>query len=187
VADDLRGGAGVGVGERVEGEHDADLDVDIGGGGLPGDPFDEGVGHDLVAGAVVTGRDDAVGVGAQRGQTCALLDRQQAGEHAHGVGRRAQGDPTVGAGLAAASGEPGRVGPVGQPLDGGLGLAQALLVEPGVGELLVHQTTLLGLQVAGERHDPLCQRLADPAAVRSPRVWGRSVARPRATPAAGSR
>ena len=86
----LRGVArGVGLGEGVDGDDDRDLGVDVAGGGLPGDPFDESVGHDLVAGSGVAGVLDGVGVRAQCGQAShALLDGEEPGEDRHGVGCR---------------------------------------------------------------------------------------------------
>ena len=64
-----------------------------GRGGLSGEAFDEGVGEDLPARPVIPGRDDGVGMAAQRGQAGhALLDRQVARQHAHRV--RAGRSPT---------------------------------------------------------------------------------------------
>jgi hypothetical protein len=86
VPDDLRAAPRFGVEQRVEGHHDADLDVDIRRGGLPGDPFDQRVGHDLIPRPGVPGRQHRVGVRPQRGETGhALLDRQESRGHAHRV------------------------------------------------------------------------------------------------------
>lgn len=91
------------VGKCVDGDDDRDLGVDVGGGGLSGDPFDEGVGHDLAAGAEVAGVLEGVGVLAQcREAGDALFDRKKAREDRHGVGRGAEPDPPVVAGSAPA-------------------------------------------------------------------------------------
>ena len=47
-------GAGV-AGQAEVGHHEVDRDVDIARVGLPGDPFDEGVGHDLASAAGIAG------------------------------------------------------------------------------------------------------------------------------------
>jgi hypothetical protein len=165
VPDQLPGGLVVGVEQGVEGQHDPHLDVHVGGCGLSGDTFDEGVGDELVAGAAVgvPGGDQRVGVFPQRGQARhPLLDRQQPGEHGHGVRRRTQRHPTILAGGAAAGGEPGPVGLVGLLLHRGLGLAQALVLEAGLGQLLVDHLALLGLEVTRQRHDRLREPLGNP-------------------------
>ena len=116
VPGDLGGPARVGVDQRIDRQHDADLDVDVFGAGLSGDAFDEGVGHDLVARAGVARGDDGVGVLAQRGQARhALLDRQEAAEHAHRVWSRTQTDPAVLPRGAAPRHVRGAIGLVGQP------------------------------------------------------------------------
>jgi hypothetical protein len=164
VPHDLPGRRAIGIGQRVEGDDDPDLDIHVLGRRLPGEPFDQGVGQDLIpaAAAGVTGGDQPVGVAAQRRQTGdALLDRQQPGEHSHGVRRRTQRHPTILPSGAAAGGEPGPVGFVGQLLRGGLGGTQALLVQARFGELLVDQAALFGVEVAGQRHDRLREPLGD--------------------------
>ncbi|HEY2193096.1 MAG TPA: hypothetical protein VGH76_12485 [Actinomycetospora sp.] len=177
VPDQLPGGLVVGVEQGVEGQHDPHLDVHVGGCGLSGDTFDEGVGDELVAGAAVgvPGGDQRVGVFPQRGQARhPLLDRQQPGEHGHGVRRRTQRHPTILAGGAAAGGEPGPVGLVGLLLHRGLGLAQSLVLEAGLGELLVDQSALLGLEVTRQRHDRLREPLGNPPR-RQQRPRGREI------------
>ena len=52
----------IGIDQRVERHHQLQLNVDVAGGGLSGDSFDEGVGHDLVPGSAVTGRYRGVGL-----------------------------------------------------------------------------------------------------------------------------
>ncbi|WP_218129763.1 hypothetical protein, partial [Pseudonocardia oroxyli] len=47
---DLRRQRGVGVQQRLHGHEDLDLHLSRCGGGLPAQPFDKGVGHDLPAG-----------------------------------------------------------------------------------------------------------------------------------------
>ena len=92
----------LGVGQGVEGQHDPDLDVHIARAGLAGEAFHEGVGHDLIPRAAVPDGGGGIGGLPERGQAGdALLDGQQPGEHGHGVRRRAQRHPPIGAGLAA--------------------------------------------------------------------------------------
>ena len=51
MAGDVRGERAVGVEQGLDGHHDLHLDVHVAGGGLSGQPFDEGVGEDLAAAA----------------------------------------------------------------------------------------------------------------------------------------
>jgi hypothetical protein len=62
VPDDLGRLPGAGFGQRGRGDDDRHLGLHVGGGGLPGDPFHQGVGHDLVAAALIAGVLDRVGV-----------------------------------------------------------------------------------------------------------------------------
>jgi hypothetical protein len=137
-----------GVEQGFEGHHDAHLDVHIRRGGLPGDPFDQGVGHDLIPRTRIPGGEHRVGVPLQGGQARdALLDRKEPRQHAHRVRRRLQPDPPIGPGCATAGHIRGLVGVVGALLDQALGPPQRQLVEPAPGELLVHQPPTLGAQV----------------------------------------
>jgi hypothetical protein len=96
VPGDVCGAAGLRVGQGVDRQDDPDLDVHIGGGGLSGDPFDQGVGHDLVPGALVAGGDQGIGVAAQcRVTRHPLLDGQVPGQQGHGVRGGADGDPPI--------------------------------------------------------------------------------------------
>ena len=79
-SDDVGGGVVAGE-ESAVGHDELHLDLDPGGAGLSGEALDQGVGHDLAAGAVVAG--DACGVGGlpeggEAGDT--LLDGEEAGE-----------------------------------------------------------------------------------------------------------
>jgi hypothetical protein len=66
VAVHLRWSAGIAE-QGVVGYHQADLDRPTLGGRLAGESFDQGVGHDLIAGPLIPGGFEDVGVGAQRG------------------------------------------------------------------------------------------------------------------------
>ncbi len=66
VAGEVGGGV-VAAEEGLVGDDELDLDRDRVGAVLPGDPFDEGVGHHLALAAVVAGRAGGVGGGDQRG------------------------------------------------------------------------------------------------------------------------
>jgi len=94
--------------------------------------------------------------------TFELLDGQQAGQDAHGVRGRAQRDPPVFAGGAAAAGVAGGVGLVGGFLHRRLGPAEPHPLEIGVGEVLVDQAALFGVEVADLAHDRLGEALTDP-------------------------
>src|SRR5690606_40479551 len=56
------GVGGVGVEEGGVGDDEPDVDRATFGGGLPSETFDQGVGHDLVAGALIAGGFGSVGV-----------------------------------------------------------------------------------------------------------------------------
>jgi hypothetical protein len=85
---------------------------------LAGDPFDEGVGHDLPARPRITLADEGVGVLLERGVGGdALLHGQHAGQPAHGVRRRTQTHVPVADRVAQPPHVARRVESIGQPLD----------------------------------------------------------------------
>lgn len=98
VAGDLRRERAAAVDQGFDGDHHLDLDVDVSGGGLSGEAFDEGVGHDLPATA-----GDRFGLDGDLvhggGQCCVaghgLADRQVGGEVGHPVGGRAHRHPAT--------------------------------------------------------------------------------------------
>ncbi len=84
------------------GDHQVDRDRDRIGGGLSGDPGDQGVGHDLPTAASVTLGGQGVRDPGQGGPHRDPLGRgQQRGELGHGVGCGAQGDVAFGLGTTA--------------------------------------------------------------------------------------
>jgi hypothetical protein len=89
------GGVGEGgVGEGGDGDDDPHLGLHIAGGGLAGDPLDQGVGHDLVECPRVPAAFEGVGVLPQcRPAGHPLLDGQVGREHAHRVRRRPHPHP----------------------------------------------------------------------------------------------
>ena len=83
--------------ESAVGHHEVDLDRDRISTCLAGDSPDQGVGHDLSAGALVAVRARRVGVAGQRRvHRDALGDRQEPGEVGHRVGSRPHRDAPVG-------------------------------------------------------------------------------------------
>ncbi|MCB5291637.1 hypothetical protein BJQ90_01063 [Arthrobacter sp. SO3] len=126
--------------EGAVGHDELDFDPADPAGG-PGGAFDEGVGHELGAGAGVPGGVEGVGVpgqGGVGGDTGG--DGEQCGEVAHGVRCRAEADVPFGGGVAGAGGDGAGVPAVG----GGAGRGDNLPVPgpvegPGVGgEFLIH-------------------------------------------------
>jgi hypothetical protein len=72
------------------------FDVDVGGGGLAGESFDQGVGHDLISAAPVPVGLSRVGVSAECGQAGdSLFDGEVTGQYGHGVRRWAEPDPAM--------------------------------------------------------------------------------------------
>ena len=57
----------VGVEQAGQWHEQVQFDVHIGGGGLAGDPFDQGVGHDLISTAPIPLSAHGVGVSAECG------------------------------------------------------------------------------------------------------------------------
>jgi hypothetical protein len=111
VPGDVGRGALVRADKRVERHDDADLDVDVAGPGLPGEPLDHRVGHDLPPPTGVALGDQRVGAPAQRGQARhPLLHEQEPGQQAHRVRRRPQRHPPVTARGPPAAHIAGRVG-----------------------------------------------------------------------------
>ena len=105
--------------------------------GVTEDPLDEGVGHDLAAGALVAGGAGGVGAATQGGvHRHALGQRQQGGEPDHAVGDRPDARVPLGDGFLVPGHRGGRVGDVGQAVDLG---AEAPLAPAGRGALLAHQ------------------------------------------------
>ncbi len=100
--------------QRHVGHDELNLDGHGGGRCLTGDALDEQVGHQLPAAALVAERPQPVGLLGQRGvRGDSLRDRQEGAEAGHGVRRRAEGDPAVLRGAAAAVDVGGGVEPVG--------------------------------------------------------------------------
>ena len=88
------------------------------GAGLAGDPLDEGVGHDLAAGARVAGGSCLVGDPTEgRPDRHALGDREQRGQLRHRVRGRTQGDAALGLGAGVAVDDGLRVGLGDEPPD----------------------------------------------------------------------
>ena len=152
--------------------------------GLAGEPFDEGVGHDLAAGArqgaalvtalvtavvidLTTGAADDASVVGRPPESSeardALLDGQEGGQVAHRVGRGAQADEAVGPCHARATDRRPGVEPVadGPCLRPGLAVTQ-----PGepVGQLGVDLLAVLGGEHSGLAHHDRGPPLADLAA-----------------------
>jgi hypothetical protein len=76
--------------QGLGGHHDLHLERHVRGGGLPGDAFDEGVGHDLPLATRVTARAGLVSGPHQRGVSRDSLDSgEQRGQVAHRVEGRA--------------------------------------------------------------------------------------------------
>jgi hypothetical protein len=162
VPDHLGAAALLRVEQCIQRKHDADLDVHVGGACRAGDPLDEGVGHDLPAGARVALGEQRIGAPAQRGQARhPLLDGEEPAEQGHRVASRAQTDAPVGAGGAAAGHVPRRIGGVGVPAGHQHGLTGGEPPDPGRAQLLVHQAALLGIEMAGLGHDQRGGVLAD--------------------------
>ncbi len=113
------GGFAVALEEGAVGHDELDLDAGDPAGGAGG-AFDEGVGHELAAGAGVTGVAEGVGVPGQGGvHGDALGDGEQGGEVAHGVRGRPEADVPFGGGVAGPLGDGARVAAVGGCPGGG--------------------------------------------------------------------
>ena len=115
--------------QRLLGHDQLHLDRDRVGGGLSGDPLDQGVGHDLAPAARVAGGGEPVGLPGQRGVGGdALGDRQEPAQPRHRVRRRPQRHrPVLGRALGAVH-ERLRVQPVGHRPGGRLHLP---VTQPG--------------------------------------------------------
>ena len=105
--------------QGLVGHDQVDLDRHPVRGGLAGEAFEGGVGHQLAPGAAldaVAGADPGVGVALQGGVGAdALGDREQDRQLGHRLGHRAQGDPPVGRGPVGPLHRAARVEPVGRP------------------------------------------------------------------------
>lgn len=156
------GGGVVGAEERVGGHHDADFDGYLGSGADAGDPLDQGVGHHLAAGAVVSNRPGGLGGPRQRGEDRdPLSDRQQGVELRHGVRGWAQADPTLALGAAGSAYRGTGVELEGAPAYFADGLAVPPAAE-SVGDLGIDQGTIVALQQGGLAGDQGSPPLADP-------------------------
>ena len=145
------GGFAVALEEGAVGHDELEFDAGDPAGGAGG-AFDEGVGHELAAGAGVPVVAEGVGVPGQRGvHRDALTDGEQGGEVAHGVRGRAEADVPFGGGVAGPLGDGARVPAVGGGPGGGDDAPVPGAVErPGVGgELGVHSGAVLRGQARG--------------------------------------
>ena len=84
------------VDQALQRHQQLQLNIDIGSGGLPGEAFHQGVGHDLIPAPAVPGGNRGVGVLPQcRITRDALLHRQIAGQHRHRVRGWPHPDPAM--------------------------------------------------------------------------------------------
>jgi hypothetical protein len=123
--------------------------------GGPGDPLDEGVGHELPAGAGVPGGAEGPGVPGQGGvDGDALPGREQCGQVRHGLRCRAEADVPVGGGMGGPIRDRARVHPVrGGAGRGGDGPVPGAGERAGVrGKLGVHCVPARGGQARGFAH-----------------------------------
>ncbi len=163
VADDAGGGGVVGE-QRAVGHDDLHLDVDIGRVGPSGGPLDQGVGHDLTAGADVTVATRGVGGVLEGGEAGhALLDGQEGGQVAHRVGSGPQADVSVGPCAASTTDGGAGVEAVADGSGPGRCLAVTEVGQLG-GELGVDLGTVLDRQDGRLAHDQGGAPLADLAA-----------------------